>query len=46
MDKKYIYKFQKEETYKIFEEVIGKPVSRIRFSPKTQTLICEAEVKD
>jgi hypothetical protein len=41
MDKAERYTFTKEEVLKIFEDKIGKKVGRIRFSSRTQAIICE-----
>lgn len=41
VDKAERYTFSKEEVLKIFEDKIGKKVGRIRFSSRTQAIICE-----
>jgi hypothetical protein len=41
MEKIERYNFTKDEVNKIFSDKIGKPVSRIRFSSRTQVVICE-----
>jgi len=46
MEKTESYNFPKEEVYKIFEEKLGKKISRIRFSSRTQAIICEIETEE
>ena len=41
MDKTEVYKLTREEVHKILSDHIGKPVSRVRFSSRNQTIICE-----
>ncbi len=41
MEKTIKYVFLKDEVYKIFQDKIGSPISRIRFSSKTGAVICE-----
>jgi len=41
MEKTESYTFPREEVLKLFEEKLGKKISRIRFSSRTQAIICE-----
>jgi len=41
METEVRHTFTKEEVLKIFSDKIGKPVTRVRLSPKFQTAICE-----
>ena len=41
MEKTERYTITKHELYQILSEHIKRPISKVKFSPRNQTLICE-----